>query len=191
VQTEIPLVKQTLSDVVWAVRGAGVHAERYGRRTGESVPLTLRPSGATSPVHGFAQLARFVPGARDVLAAVDDDVAFAVLPATTDGRAVMFEDQYLCTGGELYELIAGHDRYTADVRPLTAALLEAAGRPAKRCPPLRPVYGAHRHRGGRHRHRRDRWRARRTARRADRTPTPTSARWSSRLQSALHARGLL
>jgi hypothetical protein len=125
VQTEIPLVKQTLSDVVRAVRGAGVHGERYDRRTGESVPLTLRPSGATSPVHGFAQLARFVPGARDVLAAVDDDVAFAVLPATTDGRALMFEDQYLCTGGELYELMAGHDRYTADVRPLTAALLDA------------------------------------------------------------------
>jgi hypothetical protein len=131
VQTEIPLVKQTLSDVVWAVRGGGVHAERHDRRTGVCAPLTLRPSRATSLVHGFGQLARFVPGARDVLAAVDDDVAYAVLPPTTDGRALMFEDQYLCTGGQLYELMAGHDRYTADVRPLTAALLAAAGRPPK------------------------------------------------------------
>ena len=131
VQTEIPLVKQTLSDVVWAVRGGGAHAERYDRRTGGSWALRLRPSRATSLVHGFAQLARFVPGARDVLAAVDDDVAYAVLPAAADGRALMFEDQYLSTGGQLYELMAGHDRYTADVRPLATALLAAACRPRR------------------------------------------------------------
>ena len=33
-------------------------------------------------------------------------------------RAACFEDQYASTGGELYELIAGHDRFIADLRPL-------------------------------------------------------------------------
>ena len=28
-QTEVPLVKQHLSDALWAVRGQGAHAERY------------------------------------------------------------------------------------------------------------------------------------------------------------------
>src|SRR5437764_4808623 len=35
VQTEIPLIKQHLSDQVWAVRGQGVNAERFNRITGE------------------------------------------------------------------------------------------------------------------------------------------------------------
>ena len=34
------------------------------------------------------------------------------------GKARLFEDQYICTGGgHLYELIAGHDRFNADLRP--------------------------------------------------------------------------
>ena len=36
VQTEIPLVKQHLCDVLWAVRGEGAHAERFNRLTGET-----------------------------------------------------------------------------------------------------------------------------------------------------------
>src|SRR5918911_1019860 len=39
VQTELPLVKQHLSDVAWAVRGAGVQGEQFNRVTGESVPI--------------------------------------------------------------------------------------------------------------------------------------------------------
>ena len=30
----------------------------------------------------------------------------------------MFEDQYISSGGQLYELMAGHDRFVADLRPL-------------------------------------------------------------------------
>jgi fructose-1,6-bisphosphatase/inositol monophosphatase family enzyme len=39
VQTEVPLVKQHLTDQVWAVRGGAVHAERLNRLTGERVAL--------------------------------------------------------------------------------------------------------------------------------------------------------
>ena len=34
------------------------------------------------------------------------------------GKAQSFEDQYISTGGQLYELMAGHDRFVADLRPL-------------------------------------------------------------------------
>src|SRR6185503_10627518 len=44
VQTEIPLVKQHLSDCLWAIRGEGAHAERYNRLTGERTQITLQPS---------------------------------------------------------------------------------------------------------------------------------------------------
>ena len=56
VQTEIPLLKQHLSDQLWAVRGGGAHAQRYNRLTGERLPIRLRPSAAPSIAHGYATL---------------------------------------------------------------------------------------------------------------------------------------
>jgi hypothetical protein len=118
VQTEIPLVKQHLCDEVWAVRGEGASALRVNRLTGESLPLALRPSTATTIEHGFATISRFFPGSRGELAAIDDEVVEALLGPPLPGKAQSFEDQYISTGGQLYELMAGHDRFVADLRPL-------------------------------------------------------------------------
>ena len=118
VQTEIPLVKQHLSDEAWAVRGQGATALRHNRLTGTSVPLELRPSTATTIAHGFAMISRFFPGNRAELAAIDDEVVAAVLGPPRPGKAQSFEDHYIGTGGQLYELMAGHDRFVADLRPL-------------------------------------------------------------------------
>jgi hypothetical protein len=118
VQTEIPLVKQHLSDELWAVRGQGASAVRVNRFTGESVPLTLHPSTARTLAHGFAMISRFFPGSRAELAAIDDEVVEAVLGPPQPGKAQLFEDQYISSGGQLYELMAGHDRFVADLRPL-------------------------------------------------------------------------
>jgi fructose-1,6-bisphosphatase/inositol monophosphatase family enzyme len=127
VQTEIPLVTQYLSDAIWAERGHGVAAERVNRLTGERRPIALRPSGASTIAHGFAMLARFFPGAREELAAIDDEVVFAALGPPEAGKAHVFEDQYIASGGQLYELMAGHDRFVADLRPLMAGRLAARG----------------------------------------------------------------
>ena len=118
VQTEIPLVKQHLCDEIWAVRGEGASALRVNRLTGESLPLDLRPSSATTIEHGFATISRFFPGSRGELAAIDDEIVEALLGPPPPGKAQSFEDQYISTGGQLYELIAGHDRFVADLRPL-------------------------------------------------------------------------
>jgi hypothetical protein len=118
VQTEIPLVKQHLSDELWAVRGQGSSASRVNRLTGEMVPLTLHPSTATTLAHGFAMISRFFPGSRAELAAIDDEVMAAVSGPPKPGKAQSFEDQYISSGGQLYELMAGHDRFVADLRPL-------------------------------------------------------------------------
>jgi fructose-1,6-bisphosphatase/inositol monophosphatase family enzyme len=133
VQTEIPLVKQHLCDRLWAVAGGGARAERYDRLAGRGRPLALRPSRATTISQGFGGLARFFPGARAILAAVDDDVVHRVLGPATEGRARAFEDQYISTGGQLYELAIGHDRWIADVRPLLAPLLRNRGEPPAMC----------------------------------------------------------
>jgi fructose-1,6-bisphosphatase/inositol monophosphatase family enzyme len=120
VQTEIPLLKQHLSDQLWAVRGQGMRARRRNRLSGAEEPLALRRSGASTIAHGFATVVRFFPGARDVLAAIDDEVV-QTLVDPEPRRASCFEDQYASTGGELYELMAGHDRFIADLRPLVNA----------------------------------------------------------------------
>ena len=117
VQTEIPLLKQHLADQMWAIRGAGIQARRWNRLSGKSESLTLRHSTAATIAHGFATVVRFFPGARDVLGAIDDEIVQAVVRAEP-GRAACFEDQYASSAGELYELIAGHDRFVADLRPL-------------------------------------------------------------------------
>jgi hypothetical protein len=118
VQTEIPLIKQHLSDELWAVRGQGASAVRVNRFTGEIVPLVLHPSTATTLAHGFAMISRFFPGNRAELAGIDDEVVEAVMGPPTPGKAQLFEDQYISSGGQLYELMAGHDRFVADLRPL-------------------------------------------------------------------------
>lgn len=133
VQTEIPVLKQHLSDQLWAARGQGTHAVRYDRVRRTREPLVLRPSRAPTLAHGFASVSRFFPGVRDVLAAIDDEIIMEVLGPPDPHKAACFEDQYLSTGGQLYELIAGRDRFIADIRPLLASVVASRGLPPSLC----------------------------------------------------------
>jgi fructose-1,6-bisphosphatase/inositol monophosphatase family enzyme len=127
VMTEIPLVKQHLCDSFWAVAGAGAAGERINRLNGERLPLRPTPSQATTIAQGYGAIARFFPGARAALAAVDDELVERLLGPVRPGQALVFEDQYISTGGQMYELLMGHDRWLADLRPLTEPLLRARG----------------------------------------------------------------
>jgi hypothetical protein len=127
VQTELPLVKQHLCDTLWAVRGAGAHGERFNRFSRERRPLSPLPSTSRDLLHGFSSLARFFSGGRDILAAIDDEIAFAASGPSREGKANSFEDQYLSTGGQFYELMMGHDRFLADLRPLLRSILKQRG----------------------------------------------------------------
>jgi fructose-1,6-bisphosphatase/inositol monophosphatase family enzyme len=133
VQTEIPLVKQHLSDQLWAIKGDGVSAQRRNRLTGDCVPIRLTPSTATTIAHGYAGISRFFPGARDELAAIDEAIVRGALGTPAPGKAHCFEDQYASSGGQLYELMAGHDRFVADLRPLLHELLGRRGMPPSLC----------------------------------------------------------
>lgn len=133
VQTEIPLVKQHLSDQLWAIRGHGAQGVRHNRITGESVPLALQPSTATDLRDGFATFSRFFPGGRDVLSAIDDALSVRLLGQRERGEAPVFEDQYACTGGQLYGLIMGQDRFVADLRPLVERIVAERGQALGHC----------------------------------------------------------
>ncbi|MGH9319317.1 MAG: inositol monophosphatase [Vicinamibacteria bacterium] len=133
VQTEIPTVKQHLSDAVWAIAGKGARAERYNRITSERRPSSLRPSGAPTIEHGFASISRFFPGVRDELAAIDEEIVRGALGPAPEGKAHCFEDQYISSGGQLFELLSGRDRFVADLRPLMRPFLEERGFPLGIC----------------------------------------------------------
>lgn len=126
-QTEIPIQKQHLADELWAIKGKGAFALRTNVQTGQWREFSLRPSRATGIEHGFAMLSRFFHGGRDVLAKLDDELVRRLLAEPKPGRPLCFEDQYLTTGGQFYELMVGHDRFNADLRPLLARTLEARG----------------------------------------------------------------
>jgi fructose-1,6-bisphosphatase/inositol monophosphatase family enzyme len=132
-QTEIPLVKQHLSDQAWVSQGNPVEAERFNRLTGERTKIELQPSRATTIAHGYAEIARFFPGARDELAAIDEEIVFGALGPAQYGKAHCFEDQYASSGGQLYELMCGHDRFIADLRPLMEGGLSSKSRPLGIC----------------------------------------------------------
>jgi fructose-1,6-bisphosphatase/inositol monophosphatase family enzyme len=118
IQTEVPLVKQHLSDQAWAMRGEGVHAERFNRLTGSRTTIRLAPSSARTIEHGYAEVTRLFPGVREELAAIDEEIVLGALGPVQPGKAHCFEDQYASSGGQLYELMSGHDRFVADLRPL-------------------------------------------------------------------------
>ncbi len=112
---------------MWAIRGKGARAERFNRLTKETSDLSLQPSRARSIAHGYAEIARFFPGAREELAAIDEEVVFGALGPVLPGKAHCFEDQYASSAGQLYELMSGHDRFIADLRPLMEKTLAERG----------------------------------------------------------------
>jgi hypothetical protein len=123
--TEIPTVKQWRADQVSVVRGAGatgVVAEAVDVISATRAPITLSPTRVTTLEHGFASFAHALPDAKALLAAIDERLWDDLVPPAGEPRQI-FEDQYLCSGGQLYEVLSGRDRLVGDVRPLALAHL--------------------------------------------------------------------
>jgi hypothetical protein len=121
--TELPTSKQDRADQISAIRGHGVKAETHDLVRGTRRSWTPRPSRAKHFEHGFASLARFFPEGKKLLAAVEEELWRQLGVLGKNGGQLVFDDQYICTGGQLFELIAGHDRMLGDLRPLAYAKL--------------------------------------------------------------------
>lgn len=116
--TELPTSKAGFADQLSVVRGRGVTAERIDLRTNRRVKFTPRPSRAKDVAHGFASFAKFFPPGKTWLAEREEQLWRAL-----GAGAEVFDDQYLSSAGQLYELLMGHDRFIADLRPLAFARL--------------------------------------------------------------------
>jgi fructose-1,6-bisphosphatase/inositol monophosphatase family enzyme len=118
VMTELPTSKMGSADVLWAIKGQGAKGQRVDLRTGEARPLPIQPSSADNLAHGFAMISNFFPGTKILASELMERVVSAMLGDAEVSKALVFEDQYISTGGQFYELIVGHDRFNADLRSL-------------------------------------------------------------------------
>lgn len=133
--TELPVAKAGWADQLSAVRGGGLRAERRDLRTGRRKRFTPRPSPAGDVAHGFASFAKFFPEAKAWLAAREEALWRELGIEGASGGQPVFDDQYLSTGGQLHELIMGHDRFIADLRPIAFAALGLGRGAALACHP--------------------------------------------------------
>ena len=124
--TELPTTKQWRADQLSAVRGggpAGIVARSVNVLTRERGPLAVRPSRATDFQHGFASLAKFFPEGKALTAQIEEAVWDRLHGRGRASATHVFDDQYLSTGGQIYELLMGHDRLLGDLRPLVLSSL--------------------------------------------------------------------
>jgi fructose-1,6-bisphosphatase/inositol monophosphatase family enzyme len=118
VMTELPTSKMGFADVLWAIKGNGAQGHRTDLRSGDEQPLMLRPSVADRIDHGFATISNFFPGTKVLASELMEYLVSRLVGPADVTRATVFDDQYISTGGQFYELIVGHDRFNADLRPL-------------------------------------------------------------------------
>lgn len=120
VMTELPTSKAGFADVLWATRGGGACGVRESllAENFPATPLKLAPSKAKDILHGFAMIADFFPGTKVLAGEMMEYLVQQLIGSADVTRATVFEDQYISTGGQFYELIVGHDRFNADLRPI-------------------------------------------------------------------------
>jgi fructose-1,6-bisphosphatase/inositol monophosphatase family enzyme len=131
VQTEIPPIKQNISDCMWAVKDYGAQGERFNLDSGKACPLALSPSRAADLHYGYATFNRFFTGAKREITAIEHEL---LLRMEAEGHLTFsFEDQHICNGGQLAALTTGQDRFVCDIRAKLSPILAAKGRPALLC----------------------------------------------------------
>ena len=118
VMTELPTTRQSTSDVLWCVAGQGAAAERHDLGTGAPRPMTIVPSRATTLRHGFATVANFFQGGKELIARLEEAIFARALGGWNAAKAEVYCDQYISSGGQLAEVMLGRDRFVLDVRPL-------------------------------------------------------------------------
>lgn len=117
-QGELPTSKAGWSDAFWAVKSEGAQGESYNLFTKATRPAPVRPSQASSVAGGFAMFSKFFLGSKEFLASMEEGLFEELLGPPPDGTPLTFDDQYISTGGQFYELFSGRDRFNADLRPL-------------------------------------------------------------------------
>lgn len=129
VQTEIPTTKQDRASICWAIKGKGAFEEIWDLREGKLLTQRrLQTSAAKDIRHGFATFVDFFPGCKEEIGKLAETVFEKVVGPVVEGKALVFDDQYISNAGQLYLLATGKYRFVADLRPETEKILNRKGR---------------------------------------------------------------
>ena len=116
--TELPTTRMHIADTLWAERGSGASGVRENLITREKRAFTPSPSRAQDLRHGFASVANYFPGGKELTARLDERLMTEALGGWNPDKCEVYTDQYVSSGGQLAELALGRDRFVLDVRPL-------------------------------------------------------------------------
>ncbi len=128
VMVEIPTDRAFLGTSLWAIQRGGTQG--FTRNLLDGTKQDWKPSPTQEPSirGGFGQIVRFVHPGKDILSAMEEEMVKELFPNLKDGEIAAFDDQYLSTGGQLYELLTGKDRFTADLRQSLYSKLSREGK---------------------------------------------------------------
>ncbi len=125
--TEIPTSKQWRADQLSTTTDGPLVCTAHDLRAGTISPLDLTPSTAKDFSHGFASFAKYFPEGRTLTAQIEEQIWDELVGQCTTTSPLIFDDQYISTGGQFYEVIAGHDRLVGDLRPIVFRVLDFDG----------------------------------------------------------------
>lgn len=131
-QAELPTERARLADILWAVRGQGAQRRTRDLVSNQECPAPLSPSRSHHLAHGFATISKFFPGTKALASQLEEQLFAALVGEHASGAPLIFDDEYISSGGQLYELMVGHDRFIADLRPglLDAIAAQSGGQGA-------------------------------------------------------------
>lgn len=119
VMIELPTSKAAWADSFMAEKGGKTIAIR--RAVDDELnarSIQAQSSNALTLKNGFGQVSNFFPGTKVLASELMERIVESTLGAVEPGSAAVFDDQYITTGGQLVELMVGHDRFCCDLRPL-------------------------------------------------------------------------
>lgn len=117
VQTELPTTSAGIYHVLWAERGKGATIARHEVATGRE--LERRPLVATSVDridNGYLCFERFLPVERPLVADLESRFLARAIEAFDLSPRLLYDDQYLCSAGQLFLVATGRYRMLADLR---------------------------------------------------------------------------
>jgi hypothetical protein len=111
---ELPTARARVARVAWAVSDHAPNAVDDDLTGGPSVAVELTPMRGADLHRRFVTVARFSPGTKELIGRWEDDVLRGL---------EVYEDPYLCSGGQLMNVACGNEAAVLDPRPLLGARL--------------------------------------------------------------------
>lgn len=103
--------------------GKATQGIRRNIASNERTKIKCAPSSVGNLRNAFAQVSNFFPGTKSLASDLMEYIAAHCGDRNLEGQSLIFDDQYISTGGQFVELMVGHDRFCCDLRPIFYEIL--------------------------------------------------------------------